>query len=296
MLIQKIGLNTGIRQVRTLAKRFMNSKIGGLMNFAGKPKTTLNCDTAEISGKILRTAKNRGLLEESQTLKILFSPKYKVAQGINKDGYYVTSIIEKNTGVPVKAYVKSEYASDYNEKWSVFVKNYTGNYQKVGERRFEIDLVRKCITPGYMDAVRGNFEYSGIGTRLHQIAIERMMQKGLKNVQVCSTESAFPFHYKCGFRVIPFKMVVEKSEFMKMLEAYSKKSGIDKITLYEAADIVKDNGKNIKYSMKSYENWRKLFDSQNIHDILDCDYPMTLSSKTLSLWKKHIELQPIFKH
>lgn len=291
MKIPQIRLNTRIVPIK---KNITDNVINKLQNLLNKQK--LNSDIVEISEEMSQFSERLQALEESKTLKKLFTDEFKISQGMNKDGFYVTSIIDNKTGKPLQVYVKAIYTYENNELWGIFIKNIRGNYEPIGERSFEIDEGLKRITPGDMTSQSGNYKYNGIGIRLHQIAIERMMQKGLKNVQICSTENAFPFHYKCGFRVISFERTMEKIEFEKMLEEYSNVSGIDKKILYKNAEIIEDNEDIVKYSTTTMENWRKLLYAKG--KCLDsyCDYPMKLSQKALQNWEQLIKSQPILEH
>lgn len=289
MKLANIGINIGITN---LERNLINKKINKLLN----PFRKLQTDTVDISKEMSIFTKRLQSLEESQTMKKLFSPEYKISQGKNKDGFYVTTIIDIKTNKPIKAYVKKTCRDDNYEKWCIFIKNIRGDYQPVGERSFEIDLGLNRITPGEMSSEMGNYKYSGIGIRLHQIAIERMIQEDLKNVQICSTQEAFPFHYKCGFRVIPFERTIKKGNFEKMLEEYSQNNKIDKKILYQNSEIIEEKNGIIRFSTKYIENWRKLLYAKGNHVNSYCDYPMKLSEKAIENWKNQISFQPILEH
>lgn len=285
MKIPQIDLSFNITKS---VRRLINNKANNIFNF---PKRTIpETDIVEIS----EFTKRLQSLEESKTMKKLFSPEFKTPQGKNSDGYYVTTIIDNDTGKPVKAYVKLEQGDENSEKWYIFIKNIRNSYQEIGVRHFEIDMNKNIISPGYME--NRSYPFSGVGIRLHQIGIERMMQKSLDNVQICSTEEAFPFHYKCGFRIIPIERTMDKNAFIEMLKTFSKDSGIDIRTLYKNAEIISKNSDIIKFSTKKIENWRKLLYAQGKNIDWSCNCPMRLSKEALAQWKEYIKLQPIFEH
>ncbi len=198
MGIAKIVLNLTVER----NGRFVQSLLCPKNNITAlRHSATLKKDIVEIS---------KSLTEKSETIKKLFSSEFKLPQGMNEDGYYVTSIISKKTGKPVKAYIRPKSLDTKYEEWYMCIKDSKGNYRKVGVREFGIDWDNNTITSGIMSSNSANKHYSGIGVRLHQLGIERMMQEGFENIQICSTPKAFPFHSKCGF--IAKEKVFKKAE------------------------------------------------------------------------------------
>ncbi|MCQ2753908.1 MAG: hypothetical protein MJ231_02550 [bacterium] len=137
---------------------------------------------------------------EPKTMSKLFSQKFKPLRHINEDGYYVTTIIDKKTGEPVEAFLKQINSGKQLEEWEMYVKHENGVYERIGKRGIHINNKEKKITPDWMESSEGASEYSGIGIRLHQLGVERMLQTECKTIEIDSLSSAFPFHYKCGFR------------------------------------------------------------------------------------------------
>ena len=248
---------------------------------------TLEADTLQLS---------RRTSEESTIMKKLFSSEFKLQQSMNKDGYYVTTVIDKKTGKPVKTYVKLQISDKDYEKWCMYVKNSSGEYKEIGYRELNLDRKRKKIAPGYMNSEEGNAEYSGIGLRLHQICIERMMQEGYENVYILSTANAFPFHYKSGFRVLENTTRMTKDAFETTIKKLSKKSGISEKELRKVVVFIENSSNEIIISSKTFENWNKLFYQNNISSLDYYGFPMKLSDENLTYWKELIKQQPILEH
>ena len=234
---------------------------------------------------------------ESKTMKKLFSPEFKTTQGINKDGYYVTTIIDKKTGKPVEAYIKcTKKASNYDknqfEAWDIFVKNDIGEYEHVGTREFSINKQLKKILPQWMDSEDGFDRFSGIGLREHQLTVERMIQEDLDTIEICAEAQAFPFHYKCGFRVIPSENEISQDKIDKTIDHWVKISGISKAEL-EKAIVSRKEGDKIYINTQTMENWRKLLYLKNNGKYCSGDTPMELKGEWLERWKQMDKSQPI---
>ena len=138
---------------------------------------------------------------KSETLAKLYTPEFAPKRRVNEDGYLVTTVIDRKTNKPVEIYVKKVFADDYSEEYDFYEKK-NGKYKMVAERTFVIGDSDNSIMPGYMETnEKAREKYAGLGIRCHQIAIERMMQLGFNNVEITSFPDAYPFHYKCGFRV-----------------------------------------------------------------------------------------------
>lgn len=234
---------------------------------------------------------------ESKTMKKLYSPEFKVPQGKNEDGYFVTTIIDKATGKPVKAYVRSNGEDPYGcEEWLFFTKDLENNYHMIGRRSFRVDKMAKRITPGWMDSEEGSAKYAGIGLRGHQLAVERMMQENLDSVEVLSLANAFPFHYKSGFRIIPQEVKVSKSKLDDVIKLWNKETGIDEKLLRENVVAKAVNEETVSVSSLTLENFRKLLYLKNNGRYVTGDTPMELHGEWLEKWKQMALSQPILPH
>lgn len=231
---------------------------------------------------------------ESKTLKKLYSAEFKVPQGKNEDGYFVTTIINKQTGKPEKAYVKRIYkGKDGGEGWKLYVKDADNNYKLVGIRSFVVDNEHKRIAPGWMDSEGGSEKYAGIGLRAHQISIERMIEEGLDTVNVSALPKAFPFHYKTGFRAVQKETQMSASKLEALIEDWSKNSGIDIKTLRD--NVVSRSGENdtVWLNNLTMENFRKLLFLKNNGKEVMGNTEMELRGEWLEKWKEMVYSQPI---
>ena len=169
----------------------------------------------------------------SKTFYKLQKHKFIVKNNRESNGLAVTTIIDKKTDEPVRAYVARLEQEDNSEKYCIMVEDASGEiyfdnkqYKVVGDVYFYINQEKKMVMPkfelvsvdgeicervsSYMNAP-GNKDYAGIGTRLHQIRIERMFQMGLGNSFIVADGASFPFHYSMGYRLKPGSMPIEKS-------------------------------------------------------------------------------------
>ena len=242
----------------------------------------------------------------SKVMKKLFSPEFAPKRHIDENGYFVTTVIDKKTGKPVEAYVKqgSIYPTEKSkfldnqfittEKWEIFVKdkNVPSNYRRIGKRTFDLDFFENKIEPGYMVSKEGKNEYDGIGVRLHQIAVERMLQEDFNTVEIESLYSAFPFHYKCGFRTSPDNSTYLKTELMENLGSWSKalkkpiKELKEKVVLEDSGDYCEIDSNAVEEIKK--EICIKSGGMRPFEDTL-----MTLQGKQLREWIDLAESQPI---
>ena len=176
-------------------------------------------DTVEIS---LLKKNFQGI--SSKTFKKLLSPEFTPKTNLDESGLRITTLIDKNTNKPVNAYIaRVEEDVPNMEKYYLMVPDANGeiniknkNYRVVGDTYFYIDKEQEMISPkfegafingelcekvlSYMNA-KGNKDFGGIGTRMHQLRVERMLQNGLGNVCIVAEGNSFPFHYSMGYRL-----------------------------------------------------------------------------------------------
>lgn len=160
----------------------------------------------------------------SKTFYKLQTPKFMLDTNHDESGLKITTLIDKKTDTPVRAFVAGIEQQDPNmEKYCIMLEDAAGEitlknkrYKIIGDTYFYINHDKQMITPkfelmfikgeayekvcSYMDAP-GNKDYAGIGTRLHQIRVERMMQTGMGNSCIVAEGNSFPFHYSLGYRL-----------------------------------------------------------------------------------------------
>lgn len=263
-----------------------------LCNFIITEKMIMKLGLVKVFNEkgIVKSAQSINIPEiKGSTIEKLYKPQYKLT-GMNKDGYHLTSIIEKETGKPVEAYVKSISNEFGVEKWGIYIKDAANEYKQVGERSFKIDREAGVIKPGWMQSNTENGKYLGIGLREHQIAVERMMQENLDTVEIYSMSTAFPFHYKSGFRVRPLLLRADGASLRKMYNTWSKKTGIDKDTLRQTVKFKEENGKRY-LDARTFEDYTKLAYAKTKQ--VPADLPMSLQGEWLVKWKQMAKSQPI---
>lgn len=185
----------------------------------------------------------------SQTFNKLMTPEFAVENHIDKSGLRLTTLIDKKTGKPVPAFVAG-VEPDYKgtEKYVIVVEDPLGErslnnkrYKTVGSIYFSVNPEKQMVMPkfemafdkngqlcekvlSYMIAP-GNKDYSGIGTRLHQIRMERMFQSGSKGSLIIAQDESFPFHYAMGYRLYKVTTPIEKCiDTLNMLHYINGKS------------------------------------------------------------------------
>ena len=239
-------------------------------------------------------------LKESATLKKIFSPEFKKAQGMNKDGYFVTTIINKKTNQPTEAFVKQVKQSDIKpnglsfEEWGLYIKRADGEYEMVGRRSFGVDRKNKTLTPGWMDSYEGGTEYGGIGVRLHQIGVERALQEKFSRVEITALDEAFPFHYKCGYRSTGEKESIRLSQLNDFLSEVSQMTSIPEKELEECVVKTVGSGGKISLSAQTLENILKKTYEKTGRAQCNGSSPMVLEGSALEEWIQRIKEQPIF--
>lgn len=168
----------------------------------------------------------------SKTFYNLQAPGFIPDTNLHESGLKITTLIDKKTGGPVRAFVAGiEQENPNMEKYCIMTEDTTGEipiknkrYKIIGDTYFYINQDQQMITPkfelmlikgelyekvcSYMRAP-GNQDYYGIGTRLHQIRVERMMQNNLRNSQIVADGNSFPFHYSMGYRLTPATRPIE---------------------------------------------------------------------------------------
>ncbi|MBP5792673.1 MAG: hypothetical protein J6W46_03405, partial [Spirochaetaceae bacterium] len=100
------------------------------------------------------------------------------------------------------------------------------HYKIVGTTYFYINKEKQMVMPkfekvfingelyekasSYMKSIN-NEDFAGIGTRLHQIRIERMLQTNSGNSFIIAEGDSFPFHYSMGYRLTDSTRAIEDS-------------------------------------------------------------------------------------
>lgn len=233
---------------------------------------------------------------ESETLKKLYSPEFAPKRRTDSKGYAVTTVIDKETNKPVEVYVKRISKTNHLENWGIYKKE-GDEYQEIGFRSFGINKILGAITPGYMQNGDSEKKYAGIGLRLHQIAVERMMQTGCDEVNLESLPESFAFHYKAGFRLTPDYLTFTKDSLDSYINFWHQKTGLsektlrkDMITMNVGDLICLDNKTLEKFMVKAYKKNKKIpFEKGQNQTILN----MTMSKEWLETWKTMAQLQPI---
>ena len=280
--------------------------------FSLKPrKLIVQYDTCDIAINLRKQIKD-GIT--SQTFNKLMSSEFSVDNNRDESGLKITTLIDKKTGAPVRAYIAGITADiPDTENYCIMVEDATGEmsvnnkrYKIIGGTYFCINKDKKMVTPkfditvikgqlyekvcAYMKST-GNSNYAGIGIRLHQIRVERMLQENLGNVQIVAEGDSFPFHYSMGYRLVPTTRPIE--DCIPIAQEFSRWNK-------------KAPQENLKYLHAKQQDGKYVIDwSATLEDFL-CDYyrcggtpldeflpNMFLNKSSVKQWVAMIQKQPI---
>ncbi|MBE7703290.1 MAG: hypothetical protein E7Z89_04485 [Cyanobacteria bacterium SIG28] len=251
---------------------------------------------------------------KSNTFKKLLTPEFMPTRSIADNGTKVTTLIDKKTQKPVEAFVaKIEETDPFCERYVLLVNDEKGDisiqnekFKTIGETYFYVDKEKNLITPkselAFIDgelcekvlshmSAGGNNEYGGIGTRLHQLRVERMLQNGLGNVCIVAEGNSFPFHYAMGYRLPTHYTGVEDAGIiMNELTLFNKKHPREN-SKYLAVEV-KDKQQVINISA-TIENCLNDYYKQGGKPLEDFSPNMYLDKVSLNQWIELIQKQPI---
>ncbi len=220
---------------------------------------------------------------ESKTLRKLFTDEFKPSRRVDEFGNPITTVIDRKTGKSVEVSIEDKYDKyEFMANLPNGQKDYLGYIEmQLYDGTYIEEMNTKC----------GNFKYAGIGTRMHQFAIEMSMKRGEKGrVFFKSAPDAAVFHYKNGFRPIEMFQQVTQDEIDYC--AYANGFYKAKLKLSDITTII--NGKpHIDTNALSYEPKIRLdiLSGKRIH-VMDT-IQMELRGEQLEKWKARIAKQPI---
>ena len=299
------GIKTNIFKdiIIPATKRMFNFKKVDLVR---QPET----DTIEVS---LLKENFQGI--SSKTFKKLLSPEFTPKTNLDESGLRITTLIDKKTNKPVNAYIaRVEEDVPNMEKYYLMVPDANGeiniknkNYRVIGDTYFYIDKEQEMISPkfegafidgelcekvlSYMNA-KGNKEYGGIGTRMHQLRVERMLQNRLGNVCIVAEGNSFPFHYSMGYRLPDAKRPIEDST--KILQEFSSLNQKSPRENSKYIFLERDNDKKVVINWSAtLEHFLNDYYKNGGAPLVDFSPNMYLTEASLEQWIKMIKKQPI---
>lgn len=267
-------------------------------------------DTVEIS---LLKKNFQGI--SSKTFKKLLSTEFTPKTNLDESGLRITTLIDKKTNKPVNAYIaRVEEDVPNMEKYYLMVPDANGeihiknkNYRVVGDTYFYIDKEQEMISPkfegafingelcekvlSYMNA-KGNKDFGGIGTRMHQLRVERMLQNKLGNVCIVAEGNSFPFHYSMGYRLPDAKRPIEDTtKILQEFSSLNQKSPREN-SKYVFLEHDKDKKVVINWSA-TLEHFLNDYYKNGGAPLVDFSPNMYLTEASLEQWIKMIKKQPI---
>ena len=267
-------------------------------------------DTVEVS---LLKENFQGI--SSKTFKKLLSPEFTPKTNLDESGLRITTLIDKKTNKPVNAYIaRVEEDVPNMEKYYLMVPDANGeiniknkNYRVVGDTYFYIDKEQEMISPkfegafidgelcekvlSYMNA-KGNKDFGGIGTRMHQLRVERMLQNGLGNVCIVAEGNSFPFHYSMGYRLPDAKRPLEDST--KILQEFSSLNQKSPRENSKYIFLERDNDKKVVINWSAtLEHFLNDYYKNGGAPLVDFSPNMYLTEASLEQWIEMIKKQPM---
>lgn len=251
----------------------------------------------------------------SKTFKKLLSPEFTPKTNLDESGLRITTLIDKKTNKPVNAYIARVDEDIPNmEKYYLMVPDANGeiniknkNYRVIGDTYFYIDKEQEMISPkfegafidgelcekvlSYMNA-KGNKEYGGIGTRMHQLRVERMLQNRLGNVCIVAEGNSFPFHYSMGYRLPDAKRPIEDST--KILQEFSSLNQKSPRENSKYIFLERDNDKKVVINWSAtLEHFLNDYYKNGGAPLVDFSPNMYLNEASLAQWIEMIKKQSI---
>ena len=251
----------------------------------------------------------------SKTFKKLLSPEFTPKTNIDESGLRITTLIDKKTNKPVNAYIaRVEEDIPDMEKYYLMVADANGeinvknkNYRVVGDTYFYIDKEQEMISPkfegafideelcekvlSYMNA-KGNKDFGGIGTRMHQLRVERMLQNRLGNVCIVAEGNSFPFHYSMGYRLAHSQRPIEDST--KILQEFSNLNQKSPRDNSKYIFLERDNDKKVVINWSAtLEHFLNDYYKNGGVPLVDFSPNMYLNEVSLEQWIEMIKKQPI---
>ena len=298
------GIKTNIfKDIIPTTKRMFNFKKVDLVR---QPAA----DTVEVS---LLKENFQGI--SSKTFKKLLSPEFTPKTNLDESGLRITTLIDKKTNKPVNAYIaRVEEDVSNMEKYYLMVPDANGeiniknkNYRVIGDTYFYIDKEQEMISPkfegafingelcekvlSYMNA-KGNKDFGGIGTRMHQLRVERMLQNGLGNVCIVAEGNSFPFHYSMGYRLPDAKRPLEDST--KILQEFSSLNQKSPRENSKYIFLERDNDKKVVINWSAtLEHFLNDYYKNGGAPLVDFSPNMYLNEASLEQWIDMIKKQPI---
>lgn len=267
-------------------------------------------DTIEVS---LLKENFQGI--SSKTFKKLLSTEFTPKTNLDENFLRITTLIDKKTNKPVNAYIARVDEDVPNmEKYYLMVPDANGeiniknkNYRVVGDTYFYIDKERQMISPkfegtfidgelcekvlSYMNA-KGNKDFGGIGTRMHQLRVERMLQNGLGNVCIVAEGNSFPFHYSMGYRLPDAKRPLEDST--KILQEFSSLNQKSPRENSKYIFLERNNDKKVVINWSAtLEHFLNDYYKNGGTPPVDFSPNMYLNEASLEQWIEMIKKQPI---
>lgn len=205
---------------------------------------------------------------------------------------YKSFVLDKKTDTPVEIFFQPKIMDGNIEEYYIFEPE---TMDVLGMCKLEFDETKDLMEIAYMLS-RGKEKYSGIGTRIYQLAFERKNMCNIKNIKIVSGPKAYFFHENAGFRPVKYMENIDKEKYDKIISSFSQDYGISEknlqkliITQFDGDEILWD-----KYS--SYANILKYLKSNADEKAVNSSnlfVVMEPSTAAIEDWEKLAQKHPI---
>ena len=228
----------------------------------------------------------------------LYYAEYEQSGNFYEEDEFPAYVLDKKTGKAVEVVFKPVYKEDGEEEFYLLdPHNLTGGgeFSKAGRIYLSDNIKDKTMVTDAM-ASYARERYEGVGIIEHQLAIERMLGKGCSHYQLNALPAAYDFHKKCGFEIINNEDYYHLYTFDMVTSIYANKLNMDKDKVRELMVYkkVRDDCYVVNTN-KSFENFIKYANENNLHVSTYFCVDMKLSRAALKDWKKLIKKHPILK-
>ena len=230
----------------------------------------------------------------SKTAEMLYSLDYTPISE-PREGYYLAHVLDRKTLKPVDIYIQKQYSNSVSAEYFFYRKIYDDLLKLVGIRHLKFNDDIQKVTPSDRYMVSYDKNLMGIGLLEHQIAVEEMLKRGYKNVQIDAIQGAYDFHTKAGFKSTdyyvyrpPHRLTASVYEWCDRLKAGER-------TVRDMLVFQHDSEVSMLNLNKTLENLVLYVNKNGIRIADDIKIRMELPELALKEWKELIKLKPILK-
>ena len=235
----------------------------------------------------------------SKTAQLLYGMDY-IPQSlpeeyyVPEEGYYTTYALDKKTLKPVDIYVSNFYRNSDSIRYHFYKRSSFGTLINVGSRQVKFNDELQKISPSDYYMFSRDESLLGVGLLEHQIAVEEMLKRGYKNVEINAVQSSYDFHRKAGFISTDYYVEMKPQELTDFVQDWSDRLKVPESTILDLLVFKHDSEVPILNVNKTLEKILLYIKENGIS--CEDDYitiNMELSPQALEEWKQIIARKTI---